>query len=304
MDDGSTDTSPQKCDYYAQQDDRFVVIHQKNQGPSVARNAGTNIASGDYIIYYDVDDDISSLLLEDNMKLAVENDADVVMFCFSYYNMDTDESIENSINEGFVGDNEQFFHNYLNKSIDHEVFNAPWNKLYKLKFLKENDLYFLQEYRPIYEDTIFAARMLKVAKKIVVNNNTYYTYYVRSSGSLLTKYVDGYFDSVSKFYSCALGYCRQYEDNQRQVVRFTNMYVGMVTTNLKQISCRKELSFGEKRRKISEICGNDLFRQAVAISELEPRKNLIKGLILHRLSVLIIVMYLIIKKLEDINWRK
>lgn len=38
VDDGSTDASGRMCDAYAEQDARIRVIHQKNAGPSEARN--------------------------------------------------------------------------------------------------------------------------------------------------------------------------------------------------------------------------------------------------------------------------
>ena len=56
VNDGSTDSSPQICENYALNDSRIVVIHQENCGVSSARNYGTRLSSGDYIIYVDSDD--------------------------------------------------------------------------------------------------------------------------------------------------------------------------------------------------------------------------------------------------------
>ncbi len=56
VDDGSTDSSGNICDFYAKQDSRVRVIHKKNGGLVSARKAGTEIASGDYIINVDGDD--------------------------------------------------------------------------------------------------------------------------------------------------------------------------------------------------------------------------------------------------------
>ena len=56
VDDGSTDDSPQICDYYAKKDDRFRVIHKANGGLSSARNAGLDDAAGEYIAFVDSDD--------------------------------------------------------------------------------------------------------------------------------------------------------------------------------------------------------------------------------------------------------
>ena len=49
VDDGSPDNCGMICDEYAKQDDRIRVIHQENQGRSAARNAGIDIAKGDYL---------------------------------------------------------------------------------------------------------------------------------------------------------------------------------------------------------------------------------------------------------------
>ena len=56
VDDGSTDGGGKICDEYAERDDRFRVIHQKNQGLSAARNNGTELTTGEYIGYIDSDD--------------------------------------------------------------------------------------------------------------------------------------------------------------------------------------------------------------------------------------------------------
>ena len=56
VDDGSTDESPSICDTYAQEHSNIKVIHQKNQGISLARNRGIEIAQGDFVGFVDSDD--------------------------------------------------------------------------------------------------------------------------------------------------------------------------------------------------------------------------------------------------------
>lgn len=56
VDDGSPDNCPSMCDTFAEQDSRVRVIHKSNGGLSDARNAGTAIATGNYILYMDSDD--------------------------------------------------------------------------------------------------------------------------------------------------------------------------------------------------------------------------------------------------------
>lgn len=69
VDDGSTDNSPSICDDYAKKDERIVVVHKRNGGLSSARNAGLDVAIGDYVGFVDSDDYIS----KDMYKTLVEN---------------------------------------------------------------------------------------------------------------------------------------------------------------------------------------------------------------------------------------
>ena len=64
IDDGSTDNSPNICDFYEKQDNRVRVIHQQNGGLSLARNIGIEKSQGDFIVFVDSDDYISTDMLE------------------------------------------------------------------------------------------------------------------------------------------------------------------------------------------------------------------------------------------------
>lgn len=60
IDDGSTDDSAVILDFWGKRDSRLNIIHQKNQGPGVARNAGLEAAKGEYVFFLDADDRLSS----------------------------------------------------------------------------------------------------------------------------------------------------------------------------------------------------------------------------------------------------
>ena len=79
VDDGSQDGSGALCDSYGARDTRIQVIHKKNGGLSSARNAGLDVAAGEWILFVDGDD----YLVPDGVErlLAVaEPDADFVQF--------------------------------------------------------------------------------------------------------------------------------------------------------------------------------------------------------------------------------
>ena len=64
VDDGSPDCCGAICDEYAAKDSRIFVIHKENGGLSDARNAGREIARGEYIAFVDSDDWVSPRYLE------------------------------------------------------------------------------------------------------------------------------------------------------------------------------------------------------------------------------------------------
>lgn len=87
VDDGSKDSSPAICDDLAQQDSRVKVIHKVNGGLSDARNVGTAMATGDYLLYMDSDDFWAS---DDNLEILVGEakrtpECDFIGFNCSYY---------------------------------------------------------------------------------------------------------------------------------------------------------------------------------------------------------------------------
>lgn len=60
VNDGSTDCSLFIGENYKKQDSRIQIVSQQNQGPSVARNIGLDMAKGKYIMFLDSDDYLSN----------------------------------------------------------------------------------------------------------------------------------------------------------------------------------------------------------------------------------------------------
>ena len=80
VDDGSPDNCPDMCDKWALKDERAKVIHKENAGASAARNAGLNVATGEYIGFVDSDDYIAPEMYE-TMLSALENSDKKMAMC-------------------------------------------------------------------------------------------------------------------------------------------------------------------------------------------------------------------------------
>ena len=78
-DDGSTDASSEICDRYkARYPELVQVIHQENRGAAAARNAGIEIAGGDYFSFVDADDYLEPEMLRVSIDLIRKYGADMV----------------------------------------------------------------------------------------------------------------------------------------------------------------------------------------------------------------------------------
>lgn len=77
VDDGSPDRCGEMCEEWQKRDNRIRVIHKQNGGLSDARNAGLDIAKGEYISFVDSDDWIEADMLEIMLSQIKQSEADI-----------------------------------------------------------------------------------------------------------------------------------------------------------------------------------------------------------------------------------
>lgn len=180
VDDGSPDDCPRICDELAAQDDRIRVVHKKNGGLSDARNAGMQVASGDYVFFMDSDDEITPNCIELHYNAVVKADAD-----FSVANVciiGSKSAVVRDLNPDL--DENQPLKTYLNRE-----WNAcAWNKLYRRSFLKESGACFKKDL--LHEDVLWSLKNSEYAHKIAVVKEATYLYKIRND-SITTKRVKG-----------------------------------------------------------------------------------------------------------------
>lgn len=78
VDDGSPDKCPAICDEYSQKDSRIKVIHKLNGGLCSARNAGLDMATGEYVTFVDSDDWLEEDAYSCMMEQCIENQCDII----------------------------------------------------------------------------------------------------------------------------------------------------------------------------------------------------------------------------------
>ena len=186
VDDGSTDNSSAIIDKYVKQDQRFKVLHQKNMGPSAARNAGLAIAQGDYIAFVDSDDYISNEYLEKFALKIANTDADIVICGV----------IEVLTNSQKTVCFEAPSTEVIKQNILADIWPSyPWNKCYK-KYLFENIRFSVGK---IFEDVLTIPELCLSGEKIVCIPDKLY-YYNRQNVNSITAKIN-----VKKLYDLFLG---------------------------------------------------------------------------------------------------
>ena len=195
VDDGSTDSCPQICDEYARIDSRIQVIHKKNGGLSSARNAGLDVASGEYIAFVDGDDYIHPEMLE-NLYYALEDTGADMSACNLRYVDEAERPLEeypDHVIRKETIDVDGIFHRSLEAYGYYYI--VVWNKLYK-KYLW--DSYRFQEGK-IHEDEFAFHNIVRQCGKIACIPDVGY-YYVQHEGSIMAgESVEGKMDGAEAF---------------------------------------------------------------------------------------------------------
>ena len=162
VDDGSPDSCPQLCDDWARKDKRIKVIHQKNGGLSAARNAGIEVATGDYITFVDSDDWLS--ISTYHPLMAIMDDCDILE-----YSIDGRLTLKD---KKYIDKQEYWL---KEKTYTHTY---AWNKIYRRKLFDE--VRFPEG--KVFEDVYTYPQLLKLAKAVRTTSKGFYHYTVNPNG--------------------------------------------------------------------------------------------------------------------------
>lgn len=196
INDGSNDKSDDICRIYLKKDIRIKYYYQENQGVSSARNRGIDIAKGEYIIFIDSDDYIEKNMIS-SMLCNCETDSDIVICGYDTYNLKEKNIIPYIFNYQELERKNFTQINFL-KHLGCWILNfnnicMPWNKMFKLEKIKENNLYF-----PINisygEDLMFNLLFFELANKVCWVPQILYHYEVGSTNSLEGKFKKDIFE--------------------------------------------------------------------------------------------------------------
>lgn len=244
VEDGSTDHTRSVLEAYAQKNGRIkIVVHNTNHGLSAARNTGTDIATGKFILYVDGDDYLVEGALQRMLSVLQENNLDLLFFGYNVFQVNSDSEIiylpvktpEICIDQVMTGAE------LLNLQVQHREYNTVvWAMFARADFLQQTGVHFFEGIQ--HEDELYtplimqkAGRAMCVADKLVM--------YRKHSSSIMGKGVS--YKTVVGYF---VGYCElmsAYMAGDCQVwglrVRAEALY---------NSACAKFLKFSDEEQKL------------------------------------------------------
>ncbi len=267
VNDGSQDQSLSICDEYAKKDERIKVINQTNAGLSMARNNGLAIATGDYVVFIDSDDFVTSNDFLQKLVQKTVNNVDLIFFKYSRF-LDGPNilckcsySYKNAILGNSMSDK-------LQRLVDDDAFyGMAWIKAVRRLMLVQNNIQF--EKGLLGEDTEWNYHLLMHAKSIEFIDESFIAYRQRKgsiSHSLKLKNLTDFIYVITKWVEpikeirdealklALLGSMAKYYSNLLVVfVRVEEIEKNKYKQSLKDLSWLLKFSRSKRPQMISKV---------------------------------------------------
>ena len=266
VDDGSNSDCANLCDWIARQDTRISVIHQTNSGVSMARNHGTEVSTGDYIMYMDSDDILAPYALEEGIGVIKKTQAQFVFAGIQHIKAYSDavfhstvgdpeyyefaESQIEIIMQSFLTQRNALFANVRNIGA---VNRGPCARLIDAQIAK---LVRFESGLIIGEDVTWNLDILKLCKKVCFVNSIWYGYLVYNTSSL-RRYYGNRAELLEKYHNIL--YARNRMLCEKHPVAYaTNMAVSFYSmVNYEYLSDKCLLSKRDKKRELKQILNRE-----------------------------------------------
>jgi len=270
VDDGSKNNCLDVCLECQKIDDRIVVISQENQGVSIARNTGINVAKGSWISFVDPDDWLENDLIQTLFE-KTEDGIDIVI-CDCYVNYSNKEIPNSFLNTGanvLSGDNKnKLSYQLICKKMDgyypNEVaVGVPWAKLFRKSFIDSNNLTYIPGMVRM-QDNIFCLYAFELARNIVYVPHKLY-HYRKEDTSVCFRYNPNIVNHFEKYFFEVGRYFEKYGKNAKYIDGLRTKILTSFNSYIlyKYFHKDNQLSYIKVRKEINKLLNKDVYKDAL-----------------------------------------
>lgn len=220
VNDGSTDDTLVICNDLAKKDKRIVIVNKENGGLGSARNAGLDAATGEYIWFYDVDDEAELDLIEKNVRWMQTYQTDLNVFgyyCITPY-LHTTEKVR--FKERKITDNE-----FLKSIFIDELLLVPngngfaWNKFYRKSFIDKHQIRFGNQ--RIQQDEVFNLQFYPKLDKVYISSELLYHYYIYNTGNTRSKFIKDRYEIYHSIFMHLKDFASSWKLHDKRLEKYT-----------------------------------------------------------------------------------
>lgn len=177
VNDGSTDDTQSVCRSLCSQFSFIKYLEQENSGVSAARNMGINIATGEYIMFFDADDTAEENGFSECIDVIKNENLDMLVFgmSFDYYKNGKLYRQDKLIPEQTGILNKAQIRENLESLYNTNSLSSACNKIFRKSLISDNNILFNTDYF-LMEDFLFSLDCLKVCENIYCLPKALYCY--------------------------------------------------------------------------------------------------------------------------------
>lgn len=175
VDDGSTDATPALLGAWAEKENRLRVVHRKNGGQASARNAGMDMAVGEYVGFVDPDDYVEPSMFARLVEEGGRHGADVTACGYTSFSDGDGSVLEDLSWSPAPGVDREVQSRMMNgNSVWERMDVVTCNKLYRRDFLNRNGLRFETSFRSMEDDVLWLMVLAHASCLAVIPDRLYW----------------------------------------------------------------------------------------------------------------------------------
>lgn len=259
VNDGSTDDTLSIAKELQSRFDWLHVISHNNCGPGYSRNRGLDFATGEYVLFLDIDDIYSTSLLSEIFKYTANKKYDIIVYSYIEKNIRAGYEHECRYSNLVANSNEEIKDIFQSYFINLKFNNGfTWNRVFNKRFLIDNKILFGKQ--RIQEDELFNIKAYQSASTMLVSNVPLYTYVIHNNNSIF-KYNPHLFEDYCDVHCGIINLCKFWNLSNKELLNYINVrFYNCVEHSIKCVILHNSKMI---EPKVSTIINNEFTQKCI-----------------------------------------